>query len=751
MNGSRGIMMMIWGKPQYGFMACQLAMSLKHHSPLIPIHLVTDSVAVSRLRSLRFFDSVNYMETPVDPAAAKIDMYHKMPFEHTLWMDADGLCLAPMDTVFESMISESDDKPFRCFVHAYYNRHDPDDMPLMVWAKRDVIWDHYRLTNHTLPATQSSLVYVRKCEFSENIYRRMQSNYANRLPLDKLKNKWGGTQPDELYLNITLAQMGYDPQLPQLIYFCDNRTLQPHQIKNEYKILSFFGTASNVPVVFERHYDKLVAEMVTASGYGVQYKWKNIKNAKHANTRMMKTKRQAFKGGFVRSEKLDARSVIKKGRTLLFTTYFQAMNKDGTPSYDRQKELDTCLSSNIANEHIDHIYVIDDSELFCQSDKVTVRSADRPTYREVIQWANSVAQEDDVVVIANSDIYFDHTIQWPHTLPMKNTMIALSRWDILRGGARRLFAYEHSQDTWLFKGKINVAGGDYYFGLRGCDNRFAYEAQGSGYKVVNTAKDILTYHLHNVNVRSGTELNRLHGDYLPVYITSVRDIKENKLLIRQPGKVGDIINGLPIANHYAQKGYIVEWECPHMYHHLFGYTPYVTPLEQAHPADYVKIIDISFGLNLKSPSNILWTQRRKNGLDSFVTLKYELASVPLSELRNLKYNRNIEKETELFNLLHPETRYALAHYGSDYGGEIVPDTELPIIRFEPIEGYSIFDWRKVIEKADEIHCIDSSLLNFVDGLTLEGKLFYYPIPARQKDANQTLMFNKWDVVQNVTA
>ena len=716
---TRGIFLMIWGKPQYGHMAYQLAMSLKFYSPSLPIHLCTDQIAVSRLHYLNFFDTIEYIDTPVDPAQAKIDMYDRLPFDHNIFLDADGLAEGDMDSVFDELAQ--DERPFRCFVHAYYGKEDANDFPLMVWARRDVIWSHYGFEDHTMPACQSSLLYIRKSSQAKQIYDSMRLNYANRIPLDKLKNKWGGGQPDELYLNITLAQMGYDPGFKNIIYFADDRTLSPHQIKASYKILSLFGTSNNVKPVFERHYDQSVKNLANHFGVSQTFLWKNIKSAKHANTRVMVNKRQAFKGGFIRSEKLPHEPIVKTGRVLLFTSYFD------TGHAGRQRELNTCLNENIQNKNIDQIYVVHESGEMPQSSKVTTRNGSRPSYRELVDWANEVSQPEDVVVIANSDIYFDDTILWPFKAVMSRTMIALSRWDMMPTGHRRLFAYEHSQDTWMFKGKINIDGGDYYFGLPGCDNRFAYDANQSGYRVVNPAKDIITYHVHNTNHRHYTQSDRLEGGYLPVFITSIRDLQANKILIKQPGKVGDIVSCLPIAKHYADLGHTVEWECPVQYHPLFNYVDYVKPVSTG-GKDYSKIIDMSFGLNPQSATNIAWKRRRGNGtLDSFLTLKYELAGVDISELRNLKYNRNEHLENALFDILglHVGDDYVLVHSNSDYGDPITVDTTKHVVEFAPVEGYAIFDWRKVIENASEIHCIDSSLVNFVDAIQTDAKLYYY--------------------------
>lgn len=737
---SKGILLLSFGKPQYGMMAYQLAMSIKYHSPSIPIHLITDQSAVSKLRTMAYFDTVEYIETPIDPAQVKIDLYDRLPFDHTLFMDVDGLCLSEMDSLFVKMMAS--DKPFQCFVHAYYSEADPPDLPLMVWAKRDTIWEHYKLNGETLPATQSSFLYIRKGEMCERIYRTMQANYRNRIPLDKLKYKWGGGQPDELYLNVTLAQLGYDPHVDNVIYFANEQTLKPHQLKHQYKILSLFGTSSNVKKIYENFYNTETRGIANHFGERITYEWKAIKNAKHANIRQAKPmKTNAFNGKFIRSEPLPRIPVVKRGRTLLFTSFFDS----GNPH--RQAELMHCLDNNLRNDAIDTIYLFDEANLQKAHPKLVVIPHARPTYQAMIDKANEVSAPDDIVIIGNSDIHFDQTITWPQRIAMDRVMIALSRWDVRSNNQKKLFAYEHSQDTWIFKGKINLSGCDYFMGLPGCDNRIAFDANKAGYKVVNTAKDIITYHIHASNVRSYTQEDRLEGGYLPVYITSIRSLASSRLLIIQPGKVGDIICVLPIAKYYADRGYSVEWECPVQYHAMFaGYIDYVTPVVKR-SGDYAREIDLSFGINKQSSSHAEWLRRRASG-DSFVQVKYDMAGVPISELRNLQYKRNDQLETMLYDHITATygDDYDLVHLVSDYGSPVPVDAVRPQIVFSPVQGFSIFDWRKVIENAVNVHCIDSSLCNFVDALPQRDGLYYYISDRVPMKGDRTVLVKEWDMI-----
>ncbi len=56
---TRGILLMAWGKRGYGFMAHNLAVSIKHHSPGIPIHLIATEKVLKEVTDRSMFD-LNY-------------------------------------------------------------------------------------------------------------------------------------------------------------------------------------------------------------------------------------------------------------------------------------------------------------------------------------------------------------------------------------------------------------------------------------------------------------------------------------------------------------------------------------------------------------------------------------------------------------------------------------------------------------------------------------------------------------------
>ena len=146
----------------------------------------------------------------------------------------------------------------------------------------------------------------------------------------------------------------------------------------------------------------------------------------------------------------------------------------------RQKELIYCLNKNIDNAHIEKIYLFVDGEVeLPNSDKLVIIPFKRPTYRDFFNLIDrTVTSRDDISIVANTDIYFNHTLNGL-TL-YERQCIALSRWDDKPGGLK-LHNERFSQDVWIFRGKMrNVNFCDFFLGIPGCDNRIFNEQRSRG-------------------------------------------------------------------------------------------------------------------------------------------------------------------------------------------------------------------------------------------------------------------------------
>lgn len=172
----------------------------------------------------------------------------------------------------------------------------------------------------------------------------------------------------------------------------------------------------------------------------------------------------------------------------------------------RKKEIDFCLNKNLANPHLN---------------VVIVESSEKPRYDTMFQKLNSLTQPDDINIIANSDIFFDDTILIAERHLQARDVYALTRWDWVNEHNIKFFDRRDSQDTWMWKGKMEGVIGGFTLGRRGCDNRIAHEFRDSGHRVMNPSRTIKTYHVHNSNVRNYSHNDFVHGPYLHVDITQI--------------------------------------------------------------------------------------------------------------------------------------------------------------------------------------------------------------------------------------
>jgi len=214
------------------------------------------------------------------------------------------------------------------------------------------------------------------------------------------------------------------------------------------------------------------------------------------------------------------------------------------------------------------------------------------------------------------------------------------------------------------------------------------------------------------------------------------------LLIIQPGRIGDIIICLPIARWYSQE-YEVLWECPVEYHAMFRNIPYCRPIATAN-LNPDKVIDLGFGLRKKSEVHQWWIKNRAS-FSSFVYAKYQLADVPIEERWKLVWDRNTLRENALYDRIVSEkgSQYSIAHEKT-HDDSIYIHVANKVI-FTPIADFNIFDWYRVLMEADSIHCIDSSLCNFVESVPeFEPKRkFYYRTGKVKDDWGMTTTKNNW--------
>lgn len=212
-----------------------------------------------------------------------------------------------------------------------------------------------------------------------------------------------------------------------------------------------------------------------------------------------------------------------------------------------------------------------------------------------------------------------------------------------------------------------------------------------------------------------------------------QEMRENPLKgkrvlgIVQPGRIGDIIIVLPIAKWFYEVGYKVVWPVHEEFLPLFDYVNYVEAIGvRGNLADAYRkslmtlqdmkvsrVLDLGIGFGRNEHD---WITSKLN----FNEWKYKEAGVPFKERFELQINRDLKKEYALWEFVKNShklngDRYSVIH---DEGTKGPFKFQESGVRIFPKEGFTVFDWIGIIEKAKHLYCVDSCVTNLADQLKL---------------------------------
>ena len=138
---------------------------------------------------------------------------------------------------------------------------------------------------------------------------------------------------------------------------------------------------------------------------------------------------------------------------------------------------------------------------------------------------------------------------------------------------------------------------------------------------------------------------------------------------------------------------------------------------------------------------------------------YDQAGIPFSEsFDSFHLIRNAKEEEALYNYYKPSDKYAFLHQDSPRGLEVSFDKHAPAEGLTIVEpdfdlGKPSSDYCKLIEGAEEIHCIDSSFALLIDRLPeiLNQKLFLHRYvrwdgPKGNQQGAPTTYRKPWEII-----
>lgn len=290
---STGVVLVAFGKPQYYHAAYNLAYSIKRFNKAISVSLVCDTEQralyyCSDLKSvldgfIELPEAHIYTNNKLDPGKAKVLLYDYLPYANNLYLDVDAICLKDLQPLIDSCMAS--DEPYLTHVVGEHTIDKGRDFKAMQWAWADQIWQHFGLNKtDKIFAINSSIQFIKKCEMSEQIYRIAADDYLNNpMPLSKLRMKWGGGQPDELYFNVAFAKAKYKPEDVNAICFQMSREYSYQQIEDKFYLMSYYGGKGFTPSFYIDWLDRKLKQWMTADGLQHKYYIHRITDNKHAD------------------------------------------------------------------------------------------------------------------------------------------------------------------------------------------------------------------------------------------------------------------------------------------------------------------------------------------------------------------------------------------------------------------------------------------------------------------------------------
>jgi hypothetical protein len=127
----------------------------------------------------------------------------------------------------------------------------------------------------------------------------------------------------------------------------------------------------------------------------------------------------------------------------------------------------------------------------------------RPTFADAVR----AVEPGGLICILNTDCYLEKPIPQLTGLLDGTLAVVLSRHEAHLTPPSRMWSSD-SQDAWIFRVPTDPArlktlldGCNYFFGIRGCDNAFAYALKQSGFTVRNYGDGIKVMHVHKSDIR----------------------------------------------------------------------------------------------------------------------------------------------------------------------------------------------------------------------------------------------------------
>lgn len=300
---STGVVLLAFGKVQYYWAAYNLAFSIRKHNPNVSITVLFDDKLKALSHCQDFMKYINnigdidaydiFTNKKLDPGKVKMNLYKYLPYDRNLYLDVDAIALKDIQPMIDELSQSG--KDYISHTVGYHTIDKGRDFKQMQWAWADKIWTHFDLpTDAVMPAINSSMQWIVKGAQTKELYQQARHLYMDKtMEVKDLRMKWGGGQPDELYMNVALAIHGIDPALKKyeqikgseggMIHFSMQRGLSFEEITANYYLQSYYGGAGFTPLFYINWLDRILNADFKAIGQRHNFLISRIAQNKYAD------------------------------------------------------------------------------------------------------------------------------------------------------------------------------------------------------------------------------------------------------------------------------------------------------------------------------------------------------------------------------------------------------------------------------------------------------------------------------------
>jgi hypothetical protein len=256
--------------------AVNLAASVKFYSPDLHVTLLHDGCFDSLPEDEKtVFDTeieiekTDYFDDGFQPGLAKLSLYKYFKHDENIFIDADSICIADLNTLFDACNSVD-------IGLQVYNVAKTKDEWQCKWATWEQLKEWYGLENE-LSEINSSFIYSKKNKTAEKFWKQARKNY-----IKNLETLWAGKFPDELAFDVATAQTGISGKFGKenahypvaMTSSIDGERLGIDGLKNYCLIMSYWGGRYGKYAHHYKNYD-LQANHIHKQIFGKQNPYKH--------------------------------------------------------------------------------------------------------------------------------------------------------------------------------------------------------------------------------------------------------------------------------------------------------------------------------------------------------------------------------------------------------------------------------------------------------------------------------------------